>query len=271
MTLKHVSIACCSAVTTVNFTHPIEVCKTRLQTNNFHPVKMIKTEGIFSFWKGIQAAWLREATNTSVKLGMYAPIKQMLGADKKDSPFYLKFVSGSASGVLGSLTGNPFDVMKTIGMANSKERIPFMRLSAEIYRNNGIVGFYRGLSANIGRAIVLNGTKMACYDEMKSAVADYTNWQKGDTRTQFVSGIGAGFVMSLAVTPLDVLRTRIMNQPIDRKIYRGMSDAFVKILRSEGASAFTKGFFAIWGRAAPHSTLQLVIFDKLLSLSSLEM
>lgn len=269
--LKHLSIACCSSVTTVNFTHPIEVCKTRVQvSNNLNLTNIIRNEGIFSFWKGIKAAWLREATNTTVKLGMYSPIKKQLGADKKNSPFYLKFMSGSISGALGAITGNPFDVLKTLGMANSKENIPFTLLVRNIYRENGIQGFYRGLSANIGRAVVLNGTKMACYDESKTIVVNYTGWDKKNIKTQFISGIGAGFIMSLAVTPLDMLRTRIMNQPIDKQIYKNIGDAAIKIMRSEGPIAFTRGFLGIWGRAAPHSTLQLIIFDKLLNFSGLE-
>ncbi len=31
-------------------------------------------------------------------------------------------------------------------------------------------GFYRGIDANIMRAMVLNGTKMACYDQIKGMI-----------------------------------------------------------------------------------------------------
>ena len=36
-----------------------------------------------------------------------------MGADKPDSMFILKFAAGSAAGAIGSLAGNPFDVLKT--------------------------------------------------------------------------------------------------------------------------------------------------------------
>ena len=32
-----------------------------------------------AFWKGIGPAWLREASYTSLRLGLYAPIKHVLG------------------------------------------------------------------------------------------------------------------------------------------------------------------------------------------------
>jgi hypothetical protein len=34
-----------------------------------------KEEGVISFWKGIGPAWLREASYTSLRLGLYSPIK----------------------------------------------------------------------------------------------------------------------------------------------------------------------------------------------------
>ena len=85
---ESMAIAGTTAVISVNFTHPLDLFKTRLQTDNFNLKQLIKEEGVFSFWKGIKAAYLREATYTSIKLGCYGPIKNALHAD--DS-FFMKF------------------------------------------------------------------------------------------------------------------------------------------------------------------------------------
>ena len=45
--------------------------------------------------------------------------------------------------------------------------------ASSIYSNQGLIGFYKGNDANIMRAIVNNGTKMACYDTSKSLVKGY--------------------------------------------------------------------------------------------------
>ena len=56
-------------------------------------VKVIAAEeGISSFWKGIGAAWLREASYTSLRLGLYDPIKKVMGVTP-DSHFLLKFTA----------------------------------------------------------------------------------------------------------------------------------------------------------------------------------
>ena len=50
----------------------------------------MKSEGVFALWKGIQAAWLREASYTTVKLGGYGPIRDAIGAKDQNAPFLLK-------------------------------------------------------------------------------------------------------------------------------------------------------------------------------------
>ena len=47
--------------------------------------------------------------------------------------------------------------------------LPRLSLSGTLFKAQGIAGFYRGIEANVMRAMVLNGTKMACYDQIKGA------------------------------------------------------------------------------------------------------
>ena len=75
---------------------------------------VMKEEGIASFWKGLPFAYGREASYTSIKLGAYAPVRDMMGAASPHAPFYLKFLAGAITGGVGSVVGNPFDVMKTL-------------------------------------------------------------------------------------------------------------------------------------------------------------
>ena len=94
--LASMGLAGATALIAVNFTHPIETWKTRLQVDpKFSVGAMVKRDGVSSLWKGIQAGWLREASYTTIKLGAYGPIRDAIGANKKDAPFLLKFTAGS--------------------------------------------------------------------------------------------------------------------------------------------------------------------------------
>ena len=44
-----------------------------------------------AFWKGIGPAWLREASYTSLRLGLYAPIKHVLGTYIHYATLYFMF------------------------------------------------------------------------------------------------------------------------------------------------------------------------------------
>jgi len=272
--LKNVSAAGTAAVVTVTGIHPIDVVKTRLQVSGGEGVRnykqlgisgtisvIAKEEGIPAFWKGINAAWLREASYTSLRLGLYGPIKNLMGL-KNDSHFLLKFTAGSLSGAIGSCAGNPFDVLKTRMMATEgKIPPPISQAAGELYRAQGISGFYRGLQANVMRAMVLNGTKMSCYDQIKGMIKASGLISSG-LPTQFCAAFSAGFFMAITVTPFDMIRTQLMNQPPNAKLYKGFVDCALKIIAKNGPIGLYAGFFPIWARFAPTTTLQLVIFEQ---------
>jgi len=271
--IRSVAAAGSSAVITVTGIHPIDVVKTRLQvsgegTRNYKAlgiggtVKTIfKEEGPQAFWKGIGAAWLREASYTSLRLGLYGPIKKLMGV-KSDSNFLMKFGAGSAAGAIGSLVGNPFDVIKTRMMAFEGKVAPsFYSISKDIYKYETYTGFYKGLQANVMRACVLNGTKMACYDQIKQSIVKIGVIPSG-IPTQFCAAFGAGFFMATTVAPFDMIRTKLMSQPLHKKIYSGFIDCFFKLLSERGPAGLYAGFIPIWARFAPTTCLQLVIFEQ---------
>lgn len=262
------SMACggSSAVFAVNFTHPIELVKTRMQVSGLGIGStisgVVKSEGMVSFWKGIQFAWGREASYTTVKLGAYAPVRDYIGAGEKDSPFYLKFLAGALTGGFGSILGNPFDVMKTLAQTSSGD-VSLKQLVGGMYKDQGVAGFYRGLEVNIMRACVLNATKMGCYDMSKGVIVDYTGWNRKDVKTTFCSAFSAGFFMTVTVSPWDMIRTKLMNQPTDKKIYTGLMDCGVKLVKADGVLSLWRGFIPIWARFAPQATLQLLTIEAL--------
>jgi hypothetical protein len=268
--LQSMALGGMSAVFAVNFTHPIETVKTRMQVSGLGIGPTVTTlytkEGVTAFWKGIVFAYGRELSYTSIKLGAYAPVRNAIGAGQPDAPFYLKFLAGAITGGVGSVVGNPFDVMKTLAQTNSEAAVPFTQLVTKMYHDQGVAGFYRGVQVNVARACVLNATKMGCYDTTKGYVTELTGWSRKDVRTAFCSAFVAGFFMTCTVAPWDMLRTKLMNQPTDQKIYNGFTDCLVKTVKQDGVLSLWRGFIPIWARFAPQATLQLMTIEFLYGL-----
>mmetsp|Transcript_20277 Transcript_20277/g.47526 ORF Transcript_20277/g.47526 Transcript_20277/m.47526 type:complete len:285 (-) Transcript_20277:264-1118(-) len=256
-----------AAVFAVNFTHPIELVKSRVQVNNMGIMQTcsdtLKNEGVAAFWKGLPWAYCREGSYTAIRLGAYAPVRDAIGAGKPDSPVYMKFFAGALTGMIGSIAGNPFDVLKTLSQTNKGKSIPLSTLVGQMYKDQGVGGFYRGVGVNVMRAVVLNATKMGVYDVAKGQVVSSTGWTRKDPRTAFCSSFLAGFFMTCTVAPFDRIRTKLMSQPTNDRIYTGLSDCFVKTVTQEGPLSLWRGFVPIWARFAPMATLQLLTIETL--------
>ena len=168
-----------------------------------------------------------------MRLGFYEPIKNMLGeTDPKYTPIWMKFLAGSLAGGIGSVFGNPFDLLKIRMQAwesSQSQRLTWHARS--VYENFGVAGFFKGLQAAILRAMILNACQLGTYDHVKHTILRLQLLKDG-AACHFASSICAGLVMAVATSPVDVIKTRLMNQPTGNdapRQYSGFADCLKKI------------------------------------------
>ena len=126
-------------------------------------------EGAGAFYKGITPALLREATYSALRLGLYEPIKMIIGANSPGAGFLRKFLAGALAGSIGCTAGNPFDILKTKMISDKdSEGKGIAEYANEIMKFQGFMGFYRGYTTNVKRAMVSTATQMSCYDAIKT-------------------------------------------------------------------------------------------------------
>lgn len=145
-----------------------------------------------------------------MRLGLYTPVKDLIaGKDNKSPSASDKFLAGAAAGAIAATAGNPFDLLKTRMMAKEGKNLGMGEAVNEILNKQGILGFYKGLTANISRGVVLNATKLGTYDIIKGMLKNSLGFQ--GLGLHFTSAFCAGFFMTITVTPFDMCRTRLMN------------------------------------------------------------
>jgi hypothetical protein len=72
-----------------------------------------RNEGVLTLWKrGLVASMLREGSYSSIRMGLYGPIRSKLVNDEKEVPLSKKILAGLLSGGIGSCFVNPTDVVK---------------------------------------------------------------------------------------------------------------------------------------------------------------
>jgi hypothetical protein len=279
-------------------TNPLDVLKIRFQTSEgilqetglrsestFSKAKKIaQAEGISGLWKGTTASVFRELTFSTGRTGLYEPCKALLtptGAN--DINGFRKLIAGLLSGAISAAICNPTDVVKIrfqgdpapIGQPRrySSLRSAFIT----IIRTEGFFGgLYRGVATTTARSAVLSGTQLASYDTAKNNILHHYFPQVfplDSFKLHLLSSFFAGFMTTTTSNPLDIARTRIMNEKI--KIIDGKrlpseysTNPFITmfiIIRKEGVMALYKGFVPSYIRLGIVTTLFFIIYEGLRS------
>ncbi|EDX07044.1 GD11024 [Drosophila simulans] len=237
------------------FTNPVEVIKTRIQLqgelaargSHAQPYKSVfqafvtvaKNDGILGLQKGLAPALCFQFVINSFRLSIYthAVEKGWVHNNKGEISFAKGMFWGALGGVVGSYCASPFFLIKTQLQAQAAKQIAvgYQHQHAsmsdairKIYRKNGVFGLWRGSLANVSRATVASAVQIAVFGQAKSVLKEKRS--------------GRGIY------------------------YRGWLDCVLKILRSEGVYGLYKGFWPIYLRSAPYSTLVLLFFDELIAL-----
>lgn len=182
------------------------------------------------------------------------------------------------AGMLTSILTNPIWVIKT-RMLSTGSRMPeayasFTSGAAQIYRSEGIPGFYRGLLPSLF-GVSHGALQFMAYEQLKLHRARmYPGFMTGDghpaasQRGGELGNLDLFVISSLSkicagcVTyPYQVLRSRL--QTYDAHIvYRGVWDAILQIGAKEGVAGFYKGLGPNLIRVLPSTWVTFLVYEN---------
>eukprot|EP00633_Aureoumbra_lagunensis_P006440 CAMPEP_0197317602 /NCGR_PEP_ID=MMETSP0891-20130614/47712_1 /TAXON_ID=44058 ORGANISM="Aureoumbra lagunensis, Strain CCMP1510" /NCGR_SAMPLE_ID=MMETSP0891 /ASSEMBLY_ACC=CAM_ASM_000534 /LENGTH=247 /DNA_ID=CAMNT_0042807663 /DNA_START=130 /DNA_END=873 /DNA_ORIENTATION=+ len=235
--------------------------------------RIVREEGVRSLYRGVLAASLRELSYSSLRFGLYEPIKKTLGAtDPKNTPFYKKVLAGLSAGSFAAAVASPTDLLKIRAQGETGIPRSLSVHATEIAYANGatsffqiFANFYRGVSTTVIRAGLIGATKMATYDETKHRLRMYLGWRDEIAierySLQFCASVSAGLALSLTSSPATNARTIIMTSPPGT--YSGFTHAIISIIQSRGILGLYRGFAAQWARVAPYALVQFFVWEQL--------
>ncbi|ERE91595.1 conserved oligomeric Golgi complex subunit 3 [Cricetulus griseus] len=260
-------------------TFPIDLTKTRLQiqgqTNdaNFREIRyrgmlhalmrIGREEGLRALYSGIAPAMLRQASYGTIKIGTYQSLKRLAVERPEDETLLINVVCGILSGVISSAIANPTDVLKIRMQAqNSAIQGGMIGNFINIYQQEGTRGLWKGVSLTAQRAAIVVGVELPVYDITKKHLI--LSGLMGDTvSTHFLSSFTCGLVGALASNPVDVVRTRMMNQRVLRdggcSGYKGTLDCLLQLPIEDVCSLASQSLPIELTAVVPESTEDILL------------
>ncbi|KAH0951918.1 hypothetical protein HN011_002815 [Eciton burchellii] len=165
--------------------HPMDVIKNRLQIHKGKASVMeiitsvYRKEGIAKFYTGLSAGLVRQATYTTVRLGIYNQLQDYWRQRHVDNPGFitLAFMAGTA-GAVGAFIGTPADIALVRMTTDGRLPVELQRKYKNVFdalvrivKEEGLFALWRGSMATVGRAIVVNVSQLATYSQVKYLIA----------------------------------------------------------------------------------------------------
>ncbi|KRZ15430.1 Mitochondrial uncoupling protein 4 [Trichinella zimbabwensis] len=291
--LKYV-LSCAAATLAETVTYPLDLLKTRLQIQGEHGKlnsqfmttpkqgmftifsNIVRKEGFFGLWNGITPAVTRHYVYTGVRVMFYETFREELFHRNEDGTFDLwkAMCSSMASGAIGQFLASPTDLVKVQMQMEGRRRLDglpprvenMFQAFRQTFASGGIPALWKGWLPNCQRAAIVNMADISTYDTVKHLLLKHT--QLPDTYvTHGISSAFSGLAAAITSTPVDVVKTRMMNQTakvaVGERFYKSSIDCLLKTISNEGFFALYKGFVPIWARMAPWSLTFWVSYERI--------
>lgn len=277
------SIAGCIGATVV---YPIDLVKTRMQAQKHKALyensldcfkKILKKEGFKGLYSGLAAQLVGVAPEKAIKLTVNDLVRGIGSNDDGSITMGWEITAGSSAGACQVIFTNPLEIVKIrLQMQGGKAKelkpgeIPHKRLTAaQIVRQLGVKGLYKGASACLLRDVPFSAIYFPTYANIKYHLFNYDPHDPNkrhslSTWQLLLSGALAGAPAAFFTTPADVIKTRLQVEAKHGEVkYRGIVHAFGLIMKEEGISAFFKGSLARVFRSSPQFGFTLASYELL--------
>ncbi|KAM9785611.1 mitochondrial glutamate carrier 1-like [Neosynchiropus ocellatus] len=213
----------------------------KLAANDFFRHQLSKDGGKLTVCKEMLAGCLAGMCQVSITTPMEMLKIQLqdagrLAAQQRVMPSVLTALKmGGTSAVLSrSYNASPASVVRSVSAT---------QIASELLRTKGVTGLYRGLGATLMRDIPFSVVYFPLFAHIHQLGQPSSGVATVPFYWSFLSGLTAGCVAAVAVSPCDVVKTRLQSirKGNNEETYNGIVDCIRKILRKEGPGAFLKG------------------------------
>lgn len=179
---------------------------------------------------------------------------------KVANPSLRRLISGAIAGAVSRTAVAPLETIRTHLMVGSSGHS-----TTEVFQNvmktDGWTGLFRGNLVNVIRVAPSKAIELFAYDTVNKHLSPKQGEQpKVPIPASLIAGACAGVSSTICTYPLELVKTRLT---IQRGVYNGIIDAFVKILREEGPAELYRGLAPSLIGVIPYAATNYFAYDTL--------
>jgi hypothetical protein len=250
---------------TSSLLNPIDVAKTRMQTNGGYLIATLSnlwsSGGLRGLYlPGLSASIIREFVYSGPRIGFYTPVRDFYRAQAGGQEnAAVKVAAALTTGSLSCILANPIDVVKIRMQRNPAAYSSALAALPAIMASEGLGGLMKGLVPSTLRGASLSVGQLAIYDITKTALRGFgvAEGVPLHVSSALVTGVATAFFSA----PFDFLKARTMAADGTRETMRSV----VQQLSREGALpwALFKGVHPSYMRQGPHALIMWPVMEHL--------
>ena len=222
--------------------------------------KILKEEGFIAFWKGNGTNIIRIFPYSAAQLMSNDQYKRILANPEGELTVPRRLLAGACAGMTATALTHPLDTVRLrLALPNSGYS-GMGNAFITMVRTEGAISLYKGLVPTLIGIAPYAAMNFATYDMLKRHF--YSGSVDGKQSPMVNLGIGgaAGTLAATVCYPLDTIRRRMQ---MKGQMYRNQADAFVTILKKEGAVGFYRGWAANTIKVVPQNAIRFVTYEAL--------
>ncbi|XP_061760468.1 mitochondrial glutamate carrier 1-like isoform X1 [Nerophis ophidion] len=242
-------------------------------------IKTVKSEGYFGMYRGAAVNLTLVTPEKAIKLAANDFFRHQLSKNGAKLTVFKEMLAGCCAGMCQVIVTTPMEMLKiqlqdagrlaaqqrlmpsvvtalkmggtsavpsrsyNSSPAPQVTRVSATQITRELLKTKGITGLYRGLGATLMRDIPFSVVYFPLFAHLHQLGQHSSGNPSVPFYWSFVSGCLAASVSAIAVSPCDVVKTRLqsLKKGTNEETYNGVVDCIRNIMRKEGASAFLKG------------------------------
>lgn len=159
---------CTARIFSATISTPFEYIRTLVQSQTGNVWQQLNWKQLRTrMFTGVLATLMRDAPFSAMYWFGYENMKAALLAREHSSDALVHFICGASSGTIAAIVTTPIDVIKTQIQSSTTEKKRIIQTAKEIYKQDGILGFARGLTPRIAKVAPACAIMITSYEFCK--------------------------------------------------------------------------------------------------------